>query len=113
MCGWSEHGQDVKSFYQVRDELSVIDDILFKGDRVVIPASMRKEMLNVIHESHQWIVRSKQLARDVMYWPGMNENITHVVNNCATCQSARNEQCREPLKPSEVPSGPWKIIAAD
>ena len=62
MCGWSEYGQDVKSFYQVRDELSVFNDILFKGDSVVVPASMRKEMLNVIHESHQGIVRSKQLA---------------------------------------------------
>lgn len=112
--GWSRETYPmIKHYYQVRDELSVIDGIVFKGDRVVIPSSMRKEMLDIIHETHQGLVRSKQLARDIMFWPGMNSCITDVVNNCIACQNARREQQREPLLPSEVPTGPWKVLAAD
>ena len=112
--GWTgKVDPEIRPFAHVQDELSYIDGILFKGDRVVIPSTLREDMVQIIHEGHQGIVRSKQLARDIMYWPGMNDKITDVVNKCAVCQSARNRQQREPLKPSEIPEGPWRVVAAD
>ena len=33
--------------------------------------SKRKEMLELIHKSHQDIVKCKQRARDILFWPGM------------------------------------------
>ena len=40
------------AYYAFRDELSTVDGILFKGQRIVIPTSMRAEMLKRIHEGH-------------------------------------------------------------
>ena len=115
--GWPRHKHelhpDARSYYDSREELSVLDEIVFKGDRVVVPTVMRKGVLKNIHESHSGIVRCKQLARDVVYWPGMNAKIEDMISNCSTCQEKRRCQQKEPLIPSEVPTGPWKILAID
>lgn len=50
------------------------------------------------------MVRSEQLARDIMYSPGMNNDTNDAVSNCTKCQMARNYQHREPLVPSKVPA---------
>ena len=45
--GWPEDKNllpiEVMPYYQYRSELSVVNGLVFKGDRVVIPSSMRKE----------------------------------------------------------------------
>ena len=115
--GWPDHrnklSPEVRSYYDSKDEISVIDGVVFKGDRVIIPEAMKKDMLTIIHESHLGIVRCKQLARDIIYWPGMNAQIEETVNKCHICQSNRNRQTKEPMILSEIPTGPWKVIAAD
>ena len=35
-----------------RAELTVVDDIVFKGNKIVIPMTLRKEMLQKIHNGH-------------------------------------------------------------
>ena len=49
------------------NEISQIDGILFKGERVIIPQSMQKYILKVIHQSHLGMVKCKQLARDLVF----------------------------------------------
>ena len=80
---------------------------------MIIPESMRKEMLHIVHESQMGMVHCKQLARDIMYRPGMNGQIKDIVSKCHICQTHRNQQPKEPMKPSEVPTVPWSILAAD
>ena len=93
---------EVRVYFDAQEEISEVDGILFKGERVIIPESMRKEMLQIVHESHMGMVRCKQLARDIMYWPGMNAQIEDIVSKCHICQTHRNQQPKEPMKPSEV-----------
>ena len=56
---------------------------------------MRTEMLAKIHESHQGIVKSKQRARSILFWPGMNADVENVVSSCVTCQQFRKNQAPE------------------
>lgn len=44
--------------------------------RIVIPPTLRSHMLSLIHQSHFGIIKCKQLAREVMYWPGMNSQFS-------------------------------------
>jgi hypothetical protein len=39
-------------YWNYRDELSEVDGILLKQDKIIIPLSMRGKMLERIHESH-------------------------------------------------------------
>ena len=66
---------EVRQYFDSRDQQSVLDSIVYKGSRIVIPPSLRKAMLNLIHKSHLGIVKSKSRAREVMYWPAMNADI--------------------------------------
>ena len=43
---------DVKSFYPLRSEITVANDLLFKSDHIIVPSSMRKEIKQRIHEGH-------------------------------------------------------------
>ncbi|XP_065844144.1 uncharacterized protein [Oscarella lobularis] len=43
----------------------------------------------------------------------MNAQIRENISTCSVCNAIQPEQCREPLKPSEVPKGPWLKIGVD
>lgn len=77
LSGWPETRKqtpcEIQDYWNYRDELSEIDGILFKQDKIIIPPNMREKMLERIHESHMGIEKSKRRARDIMFWPKMTE----------------------------------------
>lgn len=115
--GWPENKQglddDVAPYWDVRETIACTDGILFKGQRVIIPYSMQTSILAILHESHQGMVRTKQLARDLIFWPGLRGQVDDMVSKCSICQQHRNYQQKEQMIPSEVPSRPWSILAMD
>lgn len=104
---------ETKPFWAVKEELHIINGIIFRGDRVVIPKNLWQEMLRRVHEGHLGIEKCKRRARDVMWWPGMTTQIEHVVKACDTCSEHLPSQPREPLIPHELPGRPWENIASD
>ena len=115
--GWPEERHKVPTcitpYFDIRDELACYDGILFKGDKVIIPHSMQKEMLALIHEGHFGMSLCKRRARDVIYWPRMNSEIEDLVSRCPICLSMRAKQPKEPLKPYNIPDRPWSRVGAD
>lgn len=51
----------------------------------MVPATMRHRMLELIHQSHLGMVKSKQKAREVLYWPGMSAEVEDMVRKCSKC----------------------------
>lgn len=90
-----------------------MDGVLFKGEWLIVPASMRADMLKRIHESHLGIESCRRRARDVLFWPGMSQSITEMVNNCDVCNTYQKRQTKEPLHPHSVPERPWQKIGVD
>ena len=117
ISGWPTNKQLVPPqllpYFPMRDDLVYCDGLLFRDNRIVVPNKMRKQMVNKIHESHQGIVKSKQRARTILFWPGMNGDIEDAVSSCVACQENRNSQPAEPMLPHEIPDRPWSKIAAD
>ncbi|CAB4034557.1 Hypothetical predicted protein, partial [Paramuricea clavata] len=74
---------------------------------------MRGKMLERIHESHMGIEKSKRRARDIMFWPRMNEQIEAVVSKCQTCQEYQMSNPKEPMVQGTIPSRPWEMVATD
>ena len=58
-----------------RSELIVDNGLAFARERLVVPISMRKEMLTQIHRSHIGIEGCLWRAREVLYWPLMNAEV--------------------------------------
>lgn len=94
-------------------ELSSIRGVLFKGLKVVIPGSMKRETLHRIHEGHLGIAKCKARARRLVFWPGMNSEITAFAERCATCKKYAYSQPKEPLMMRSVPDQPWYRVGID
>ena len=100
-------------YWNFRDELSVHDNILFRGERVIVPTKLRHSMLKIIHGTHLGIEKCKRRARDVLYWPGMNAQIEDVVMNCHVCAKYKKNNQKEPLLPHDIPERPWAKVGSD
>lgn len=84
-----------------------------KTDRIVIPVTLRKEMLTKIHTGHRGIEKCRNRAKQVMYWPGIYAQMEEMVNSCSTCIKFRPKQPSEPLKPHDLCNYPWEKVGAD
>ena len=117
LFGWQKNQRStdhIGNLYgEYQGELSTYNGVIYRGDRVVIPRSMRPEMLNTLHTSHMGIVKTKQRARDIIFWPGMNKQIEEMIKKCPTCLEFQNKQPKEPMIPHPIPSLPWNKVATD
>ena len=75
----------IRPYLPVASELSVVHGLLMRGTRIVIPAVMRREILNKRHEGHQGIAKTRECARQSVWWPGLSSQIEEMVKNCPTC----------------------------
>ena len=114
LTGWPERKhlvpQEVQAYFSSRDELSVQDGLLFKGNRVVIPTSLRQ---SIIHSTHMGIEGSLRRAREAYYWPLMNAEVKDFISKCSICNTIKPDQCREELMPHELPERPWSKVGTD
>lgn len=117
LSGWPENRNkcptELSDFWNFRDEISYYEGILFKSDKIIVPASLRQNLLEKIHTGHMGIERSKQRARDDLFWPGMGNAITATVENCSIYQERRSSNTKEPLISHNIPERPWQIVASD
>ena len=115
--GWPNSIKGVQAqlrpYWNVRDELHIAEDLIFRGQQLVVPTQLRPYMLSLIHESHLGTEKCKTRARQVVYWPKMSTDIENTVGECEICQSMRASQQKEPLIPHELPIRPWQKLAAD
>ena len=94
-------------------ELSVQDDCLLWGNRVVVPTAGREAVTRVLHEGHPGMSRMKALARGVVWWPGIDADLVNVVKRCQPCQANRKSPPVAPLHPWEWPTRPWSRLHID
>ena len=79
----------------------------------MIPRSLRRSTLERLHCSHQGIERTKQRARQVVYWPQQDKQIADLVGACQTCQRHLPSLPKEPLVPEPMPSRVFQAVSAD
>jgi len=115
--GFPDHRQDipeaVRQYWPMQSSLTVDGNLILCGSRLVIPGSMRKATLQQLHDSHQGIHRTKARARQIVYWPGIDNDIERVVKSCADCQLHLPSHGKEPYMARPAPSRPFEQIHAD
>jgi len=52
---------------------------------IVIPLKLQKDVLKILHEGHPGIVRSKLLARSLVWWPDLNKDIETACSQSSVC----------------------------
>ena len=115
--GWPENRSsvpdEIKPYFCYRHELTIVNGIIMKGTRIVIPSSLRKEIKKCLHTGHLGIERTKSNARSALFWPNMNEELTDMIKNCDSCQKFRKCQMKESLIQHDIPSSAWVKVGTD
>ena len=70
-------------------------------------------MLSELHTGHQGIVKTKQLARSFVWWPGIDSAIERLTCSCQGRAKTRSNPSKAQLHPWEWPSQPWERIHID
>ena len=87
--GWPDHNilvpSEVRSYYPYRQELITEGGLIYKTHNILVPPSLRADTLQKLHQSHQGIEKTKRLARESIFWPGMGSQIEEMVSSCSTC----------------------------
>lgn len=114
--GWPKHVGSVpvqaKANYQWGNSLSVSRGLLLYGDHIVIPNSMRSDILHRQHDGHQGITKCPGGACMSVWWPGLEKEIQELVTKCPECMETRPIQKKEPLITKQLPQRPWQKTGA-
>ncbi|KAJ8046887.1 hypothetical protein HOLleu_05717 [Holothuria leucospilota] len=116
LSGW--HHRDtlptgVLPYYSVKHELSIQDNVILKGDRIVVPKSARHAICRELHSANLGLESTLRLARESLYWPNMTSELKDYISKCETCNTSITSQPKEPLVNHELPDRPWEKIAID
>ncbi|XP_065208399.1 uncharacterized protein K02A2.6-like [Planococcus citri] len=82
-------------------EFSLQRGCIFRGSRIVIPTSLKEQMLKKLHSVHFGISKMKSLARSICWWPGISNDLEDLAKKCAECKLFANN-------PAKVNGQTWK-----
>ena len=103
-------------YFKARNELVIHNGYIIRGThRVTVPADLQPKLIQLAHDTHQGIIRTKQRLRDLYWWPGMTTQVDAAVKTCVTCsQHDKTAVTRvSPLQPVPLPNGAWEKLAID
>jgi len=117
LFGWPEPKSPMitdalRPFYHRRSELTVLEKCLLRGNRVVIPTSLRAHVLKILHLGHTGVVRTKMLARSKVYWMNMDDDIEAYIGACQPCKVV-NFKPSPDLLPWPATSYPFERVHMD
>ena len=106
---------ELRAYEKVRNELSLTPevDLIVRESRLVIPKSLREQVIRLAHEGHQGLVKTKKLLREKVWFPGMDAMVERAVKQCLACQSVGQPTKPAPLKIMSIPTSAWDTVYVD
>ena len=115
--GWPNRKSDVPEavhpYFDFRDQLIVQGDLVFRGQQLVVPACLRKELMEVTHTSHIGVEGCIRRAKECLFWPRMTAELKEFISKCDTCMAHRKNQSKEPILQHEIIERPWAKVGVD
>ncbi|XP_052212047.1 uncharacterized protein K02A2.6-like [Dreissena polymorpha] len=116
ITGWpkkSDISAELGQYHPLKDTLSVQDGVIFKGEAIVIPKSLRKEMLQRLHKAHLGYDSMDRRARGTIFWPGMRAELKEFTKKCVQCEERKPPPQQEKLKQHSDGLRPWDKVGSD
>ena len=117
IAGWpstkEELHTDLKPYWSYRDELAIIDGVMLKGRCIIIPTSLKQQLLDQLHTNHMGTEKTKLLAHKSVYWSDINVDIEKYIKSCATCLEFQQMQPKEKIIHHDIPLRLWEVLGTD
>lgn len=84
-----------------------------QGTRVLIPPSLRQEVLESLHAAHQGVSAMNERAKVSVFWPGITNDIQAIRHTCKECNRTAPSQAKTPAMQPLIPTTPFEALACD
>ena len=116
--GWPSYRKqcpkELWDYWNFRCDLVLEDGLILKGDWVVIPESLRAQVLESTHTGHQGQTKCLLLVRQSsVFWPCITSDIRQMVKNCELCNKHQPAQPKLPAMQPDLPTRPWEKLGSD
>ena len=108
-----QESTELDQYRRIFQELSVIKQLVMRGNRIVVPISLQVDLVALGHLGHQGATKMKKYLRSRVWFPKMDKAIEDYVESCLPCLASTPSNAVEPIKISEMPDRPWQKLAMD
>lgn len=105
--------ENMRFLWKLKDDLHVENDIVFMNDKIFVPVSLRRTVLDWLHVGHFGVEKSKARARELFFWPGLATDVEDKVGGCKICIKFSKQNVKEPLINHEIPELPFVKLGMD
>jgi len=113
---WIKAEKDIEilPYKHIKEEISIIEGIVYRGDKIIIPKSLQRKIAKIGHYlGHLGRTKTKQLLRGRYWFPKMNSMIDRVIDQCYECKVVASDPRPEPIKPTSIPKRSWEVVNLD
>lgn len=115
--GWKadkqKEDQEIRKYWNYRDQLTLQDGLLIKGEKLVVPEKMIASVIDKLHYGHIGMESCIKKARDTLFWNGMNDDIRNIIKKCYVCAQNGASQRRLPMQVHDIPVYPFQRVGID
>ena len=104
---------DLRPYHRISESLYMIDGVTMTGGRIIMPASLRGQILEALHAAHQGVSTMSARATDTVYWPNISIDIQRVRDNCSHCHQIAKSNAMQPPSEITTPEYPFQKICSD
>ena len=100
-------------YFDIQDELTLQGKLVFKAQQLVVPVSLRKELIAATHASHIGVEACIWRAHNSLFCPRITMELKECNAKCNVCMVHCSEQSKEPIQQHDfasralVQSGCW------
>lgn len=99
-----------------KDDLKYVDGLVYKGSKLYVPSSKRREVIEELHSSsragHAEIAATKLKVEENYWWPTIYGDVEKYIKSCEMCMKAKSDRSKDAGHSFRV-NGPGYIVAID
>ena len=84
---WPKSSSSLHPFSKILQELYVQNNILLKNNKIVLPETLYKMALPLVHQNQWGIDKTKHILHESLWWSKMNKDAKDLVKTCSLCQA--------------------------
>ena len=77
--------EEIQPYWQYRDQLYQVDEVVMMNNRVIIPEKLRGAVLKFLHAAHQSTGKMGSRTLNSVFWPGMSTEVKLTRDKCTDC----------------------------
>ena len=77
--------KETQPYWTFHEQITIEDGLLLKGTCIIVPQTLYKEMIQLLHTGHLGLEKCLNRAKQSMSWPSLYDELKDLVTNCTTC----------------------------